>query len=148
MNRKMHLNLFINSRGHHEASWRHPDSSPLALTDIAYYRELAQRAEANREKRRLAKVATLLCAIRARRAEEGRGAEGLGVIGWTSLISGAFAVGPMHSDEWGDLMDRWAIPSVIAVVVFGVHGAIVGAYNRGGRAPVPVGPVQVLDDGR
>lgn len=67
---------------------------------------------------------------------EGRGAEGLGVIGWTSLICGAFAVGPMHSDEWGDLMDRWAIPSVIAVVVFGVHGAIVGAYNRGGRAPV------------
>jgi FMN-dependent oxidoreductase (nitrilotriacetate monooxygenase family) len=42
----MHLNLFINSRGHHEASWRHPDSSPLALTDIAYYRDLAQRAEA------------------------------------------------------------------------------------------------------
>ena len=46
MTRTMHLNLFINSRGHHEASWRHPDSSPLALTDIAYYRELAQRAEA------------------------------------------------------------------------------------------------------
>ena len=46
MPRTMHLNLFINSRGHHEASWRHPDSSPLALTDIAYYRELAQRAEA------------------------------------------------------------------------------------------------------
>ena len=46
MTRTMHLNLFINSRGHHEASWRHPDSSPLALTDIAYYRDLAQRAEA------------------------------------------------------------------------------------------------------
>ena len=46
MPRTMHLNLFINSRGHHEASWRHPGSSPLALTDIAYYRELAQRAEA------------------------------------------------------------------------------------------------------
>ena len=35
MTRRMHLNLFIQSRGHHEASWRHPDSSPLALTDIS-----------------------------------------------------------------------------------------------------------------
>ncbi len=46
MQRQMHLNLFIHSRGHHEASWRHPDSSPLALTDIRYYQNLAQRAEA------------------------------------------------------------------------------------------------------
>ncbi|WP_428684826.1 LLM class flavin-dependent oxidoreductase [Reyranella sp.] len=46
MKRQLHLNLFIQSRGHHEASWRHPDSSPLALTDIAYFRDLAQRAEA------------------------------------------------------------------------------------------------------
>ena len=44
--RQLHLNLFIHSRGHHEASWRHPDSSPLALTDIRYYQDLAQRAEA------------------------------------------------------------------------------------------------------
>ncbi|OFW98739.1 MAG: monooxygenase [Alphaproteobacteria bacterium RIFCSPHIGHO2_12_FULL_66_14] len=44
--RQLHLNLFIQSRGHHEASWRHPDSSALALTDIAYYRDMAQRAEA------------------------------------------------------------------------------------------------------
>ena len=42
----MHLNLFIHSRGHHEASWRHPDSSPLALTDIRYYQDIARRAEA------------------------------------------------------------------------------------------------------
>ncbi len=35
------------------------------LKDIARSGPLAQRAEANREKRRLAKVATLLCAIRA-----------------------------------------------------------------------------------
>jgi FMN-dependent oxidoreductase (nitrilotriacetate monooxygenase family) len=41
----MHLNLFINSRGHHEASWRHPAASPLALTDIGYYQDLARRAE-------------------------------------------------------------------------------------------------------
>ena len=46
MTRQLHLNLFIASRGHHEASWRHPASSPLALTDIRYYQDLAQRAEA------------------------------------------------------------------------------------------------------
>ena len=41
----MHLNLFIHSRGHHEASWRHPKSSPKALTDISYLVEAAQTAE-------------------------------------------------------------------------------------------------------
>jgi len=46
MKRQLHLNLFIHGRGHHEASWRHPDSSPLALTDIHYYQDLARRAEA------------------------------------------------------------------------------------------------------
>ena len=46
MTRQLHLNLFIHSRGHHEASWRHPLTSPLALSDIAYYQDLAQRAEA------------------------------------------------------------------------------------------------------
>src|SRR5947209_2461477 len=46
MKRQLHLNLFMHSRGHHEASWRHPDSSPLPLTDIRYYQDLAQRAEA------------------------------------------------------------------------------------------------------
>lgn len=46
MKRQMHLNLFINSRGHHEASWRHPEASPFALTDIRYYQDLARRAEA------------------------------------------------------------------------------------------------------
>jgi FMN-dependent oxidoreductase (nitrilotriacetate monooxygenase family) len=46
MERQLHLNLFIHSRGHHEASWRHPSSSPLPLTDIRYYQDLAQRAEA------------------------------------------------------------------------------------------------------
>lgn len=37
MTRQLHLNLFINSRGHYEASWRHPAASPQALTDIRYY---------------------------------------------------------------------------------------------------------------
>ena len=46
MTRQMHLNLFIQSRGHHEASWRHPAASPLPLTDIRYYQDVAQRAEA------------------------------------------------------------------------------------------------------
>ncbi len=46
MKRQLHLNLFIHGRGHHEASWRHPASSPLALTDIHYYQHLARRAEA------------------------------------------------------------------------------------------------------
>ncbi len=46
MKRQLHLNLFFHSRGHHEASWRHPATSKLALTDIRYYQDLAQRAEA------------------------------------------------------------------------------------------------------
>src|SRR5437868_6474199 len=46
MTRHMHLNLFIQSRGHHEASWRHPKSSKLPLTDIQYTVEMTQKAEA------------------------------------------------------------------------------------------------------
>jgi FMN-dependent oxidoreductase (nitrilotriacetate monooxygenase family) len=45
--RQMHLNLFIQSRGHHEAAWRHPLASPLPLTDIRYTQELARKAEAS-----------------------------------------------------------------------------------------------------
>lgn len=45
MRRQLHLNLFINSRGHHEASWRHPKSSPLPLSDVRYFQELARKAE-------------------------------------------------------------------------------------------------------
>ena len=43
--RQMHLNLFVHSRGHHEAAWRHPLASPLALTDIDYFTGLARKAE-------------------------------------------------------------------------------------------------------
>jgi FMN-dependent oxidoreductase (nitrilotriacetate monooxygenase family) len=46
MQRQLHLNLFIHGRGHHEAAWRHPAASALPLTDIRYYQDLAQRAEA------------------------------------------------------------------------------------------------------
>ena len=45
MKRQLHLNLFIQSRGHHEASWRHPLASPLDMTDIRYFQTLAKRAE-------------------------------------------------------------------------------------------------------
>jgi FMN-dependent oxidoreductase (nitrilotriacetate monooxygenase family) len=45
MKRQLHLNLFIHSRGHHEASWRHRGLSPRPLTDIHHYQDLAQRAE-------------------------------------------------------------------------------------------------------
>src|SRR3981189_538309 len=47
MTRQLHLNLFFHSRVPQEASWRHPAASPLALTDIRYYQDLAQRAEAS-----------------------------------------------------------------------------------------------------
>ena len=46
MTRQLHLNLFIHSRGHHEASWRHADASPLSVYDIGYYQDLAAKAEA------------------------------------------------------------------------------------------------------
>ncbi|MGE0701607.1 MAG: LLM class flavin-dependent oxidoreductase [Hyphomicrobiaceae bacterium] len=46
MKRAVHLNLFIHSRGHHEAAWRSPDASPLPLTDIRYYVDCVQKAEA------------------------------------------------------------------------------------------------------
>lgn len=46
MSRELHLNLFINGRGHHETAWRHPASTKRALSDLGYYRDLALAAEA------------------------------------------------------------------------------------------------------
>lgn len=46
MSRTLHLNLFVHGRGHHEAAWRHEAATTAALTDIRYYTQLAQRAEA------------------------------------------------------------------------------------------------------
>lgn len=46
MSRRMHLNLFIHNRGHHEAAWRHPKATPMSVYDIRYYQQLAQTAEA------------------------------------------------------------------------------------------------------
>ncbi|MCI3926280.1 LLM class flavin-dependent oxidoreductase [Paenibacillus sp. TRM 82003] len=42
---QMHLNLFIQGVGHHEAAWRHPNTDPANMLDIDYYLKLAQRAE-------------------------------------------------------------------------------------------------------
>jgi FMN-dependent oxidoreductase (nitrilotriacetate monooxygenase family) len=46
MKRRLHLNLFIYGRGHHEASWRHPQSSPRSLMDIDHYIDCSRTAEA------------------------------------------------------------------------------------------------------
>ncbi|WP_432943760.1 LLM class flavin-dependent oxidoreductase [Kribbella sp. CA-253562] len=45
MSRQLHLNAFLMSTGHHEASWRLPESNPFANTDVEHYRDLARTAE-------------------------------------------------------------------------------------------------------
>ncbi|MDD2545803.1 MAG: LLM class flavin-dependent oxidoreductase [Burkholderiaceae bacterium] len=42
----MHLNLFVLGHGHHESAWRQPRPNALGLTDVAYYAQLARKAEA------------------------------------------------------------------------------------------------------
>ncbi|QBX55266.1 LLM class flavin-dependent oxidoreductase [Nocardioides seonyuensis] len=44
--RQLSLNAFLHDTGHHEASWRHPDSSVERAHDIDFYIEIAQKAEA------------------------------------------------------------------------------------------------------
>lgn len=46
MTRQLSLNLFIYPGGHHEAGWRYPGSAPDRVLDIAYYQDLARKAEA------------------------------------------------------------------------------------------------------
>lgn len=48
MPKPIHLNLFIQSRGHHETAWDHPGADPRSLMDISYYADLAKQAEAAR----------------------------------------------------------------------------------------------------
>jgi FMN-dependent oxidoreductase (nitrilotriacetate monooxygenase family) len=49
MSRKeLHLNAFLINTGHHEASWRLPESDPLSSTKITHYANLAQIAERGR----------------------------------------------------------------------------------------------------
>lgn len=43
--RKMHLNLFLSSLGHHEAAWRHPAANVEEIIDFAHLQGLAQKAE-------------------------------------------------------------------------------------------------------
>ncbi|MBD2870547.1 LLM class flavin-dependent oxidoreductase [Paenibacillus arenilitoris] len=43
--KQLHLNLFLMSTGHHEASWRHPNSAPERAVDVNYYVKLARTAE-------------------------------------------------------------------------------------------------------
>jgi FMN-dependent oxidoreductase (nitrilotriacetate monooxygenase family) len=41
----LHLNAFLMSTGHHEASWRLPESDPYAATSLAHFTSLARLAE-------------------------------------------------------------------------------------------------------
>ncbi|MGW1390268.1 LLM class flavin-dependent oxidoreductase [Streptomyces nigra] len=45
MTRQFHLNAFLMNTGHHEASWRLPESDPYAHVDLAHYVRLARTAE-------------------------------------------------------------------------------------------------------
>jgi FMN-dependent oxidoreductase (nitrilotriacetate monooxygenase family) len=43
--RQLHLNAFLMSTGHHEASWRLPESNAHANTEVQHFQRLAQIAE-------------------------------------------------------------------------------------------------------
>ncbi|OZC97235.1 LLM class flavin-dependent oxidoreductase [Rhodococcus sp. 06-235-1A] len=45
MTRTLHFNAFLMSTGHHESSWRLPESDARSGTDIKHYQRLAQIAE-------------------------------------------------------------------------------------------------------
>ncbi|XXU56598.1 LLM class flavin-dependent oxidoreductase [Sorangium sp. So ce1078] len=45
---RLHLNAFLMSVGHHEASWRLPESDPFANTSVAHFKNLARIAERGR----------------------------------------------------------------------------------------------------
>lgn len=45
MKRQLHFNVFILPRGHHEASWRHPETAKMPATDIGVYQWIANTAE-------------------------------------------------------------------------------------------------------
>ena len=42
--RQLSLNAFMHDTGHHEASWRHPDSSAERVMDVTYFQDVARRA--------------------------------------------------------------------------------------------------------
>lgn len=43
--RRLHLNAFLMNTGHHEASWRLPESDPYAHVELGHYVRLARIAE-------------------------------------------------------------------------------------------------------
>ncbi len=45
MARQLNLNAFLMSTGHHEASWRLPESDPLAAGEVTHFQNLARIAE-------------------------------------------------------------------------------------------------------
>ncbi|MFJ9863484.1 LLM class flavin-dependent oxidoreductase [Streptomyces sp. NPDC101165] len=45
MTRRLHLNAFLMNTGHHEASWRLPESDPYAHVELDHYVRLARIAE-------------------------------------------------------------------------------------------------------
>ena len=45
MPRQLHLNAFLMNTGHHEASWRLPESDPYAHVELSHYVHLARTAE-------------------------------------------------------------------------------------------------------
>ncbi|WP_437507813.1 LLM class flavin-dependent oxidoreductase [Sorangium sp. So ce1099] len=45
---QLHLNAFLMSVGHHEASWRLPESDPFANTNVEHFKKLARIAERGR----------------------------------------------------------------------------------------------------
>ena len=45
MTKHIHLNVFVPTTGHHEASWLYSGAQPERLTDVDYYREIATIAE-------------------------------------------------------------------------------------------------------
>ncbi|MES4893312.1 LLM class flavin-dependent oxidoreductase [Streptomyces sp. NPDC096012] len=45
MTRQLHLNAFLMNTGHHEASWRLPESDPYAHVELGHYVRLARIAE-------------------------------------------------------------------------------------------------------
>lgn len=46
MPRQLVLNAFLHDTGHHEASWRHRHSSAERISDVGFYQQIAQKAEA------------------------------------------------------------------------------------------------------
>lgn len=45
MSRQLTLNAFLMSTGHHEASWRLPESDPAAASEVTHFQDLARIAE-------------------------------------------------------------------------------------------------------